>query len=111
MEQENIVTTNYLHSYESQFIEVSFIRYPLGQILATPKALKGVDLKEIQEALARHAHGDWGDVSQSRAAENWQGLWSGGQVLSSYASRYGTPFLISTRSDRSSTLVLLTSEL
>jgi hypothetical protein len=80
---------------------------PLGHILATPAALRALTATDIETALARHRHGDWGDCSPEDAAENDRSLTTRLRLLSVYHSEAGVKFWIITEADRSSTTVLL----
>lgn len=84
--------------------------FPLGQIVATPGALEALSAADIQQALGRHAAGDWGDVCAEDAKANNRALVEGTRLLSSYQSASGTKFWIITEADRSATTVLLPDE-
>lgn len=90
-------------------------RFPLGQVLATPAALKAVPAADITAALARHARGDWGDVCEEDKRANDGALIHGSRLLSVYPFLTGEEptdseprkFWIITEADRASTTVLL----
>lgn len=92
--------------------------FPLGQVVATPGALKAASHLRIMAALACHARGDWGCVDPEDAATNGEALREGSRVLSAYpidpdkpCAGYGDNCLwIITEADRSVTTVLLPEE-
>jgi hypothetical protein len=88
------------------------MRFPLGQIVATPGALQA--LKEAgqhpTEFLSRHASGDWGNLDDEDKQENEFSIQNGFRILSSYVTRTGTKLWIITEADRSVTTLLLPSE-
>jgi hypothetical protein len=85
---------------------------PLGQVVATPGALRA--LEEAGETpaslLIRHADGDWGELSEHDRKENEFSLGNGLRILSSYTLSNGEKIWVITESDRSSTCILLPSE-
>ncbi len=85
------------------------LRFPLGQIVATPGALDA--LEHAQQApiefLRRHVAGDWGDVDAEDKALNDQALLDGTRLLSSYRTSKGQAIWVITEADRSSTTILL----
>ena len=85
-------------------------KFELGRTLITPGALDAIPENEVQTALGRHEKGDWGNVSESDAAENDLSVEQGYRLLSSYQSSSGIDFWIITEADRSATTVLLPSE-
>ena len=84
---------------------------PLGQVVATPGALKL--LSEIREDpfgyIARHAAGDWGELCAFDRRQNEIALREGLRVLSSYEVPAGRVWII-TEADRSITTILLPEE-
>ncbi len=87
------------------------VTFPLGQIVATPGALKL--LEEAGEdpclLLARHRSGDWGELDSHDRRENELSLKNGWRILSSYPMG-NERVLIITEADRSYTTILLPSE-
>ena len=89
--------------------------FPLGRVVATPRALAvleetGTDALGL---LRRHASGDWGEVPASDARENARSVRQGWRILSSYPVGDGQAaerVWIITEADRSSTCLLLPSE-
>ena len=86
--------------------------FPLGQIVATPGALEALEASQQSPAefLARHAKGDWGELSADDIAENEFSLKNGFRLLSSYAIASGQKIWVITEEDRSLTTVLLPEE-
>ena len=87
------------------------VTFPLGQVVATPRALKL--LQEADEdpclLLARHRSGDWGEVDSHDRKENELSLKHGWRILSSYPVGDEKVWII-TEADRSYTTILLPSE-
>src|SRR5829696_3090970 len=87
------------------------VPFPLGQIVATPGALKL--LEETGEnpylLLTRHRSGDWGEVDAHDRRENELSLQHGWRILSSYSVGKGRVWVI-TEADRSYTTILLPEE-
>lgn len=91
---------------------MKLVRFPLGQIVATPGALQA--LEEAGESpvsfIKRHATGDWGEVDAHDQNENELSVEHGFRLLSAYSFSNGTRIWIITEADRSSTTLLLPSE-
>ena len=85
-------------------------KFSLGRVVATPGALAKVPDDEIQSALSRHHHGDWGEVCKADWQANEQGLVEGDRLLSVFRTKAGVRFYIITEHDRSATTVLLPDE-
>ena len=86
------------------------VKFPLGQLCATPAALAELTHEDFQTALKRHLRGDWGDLEDEDKAENELSLEKGFRLLSAYKGTNGTKFWIITENDRSITTVLLPSD-
>lgn len=86
--------------------------FPLGRVVATPGALEALGAAAIDPAvlLARHAVGNWGDLSDEDRKENELSLNRGLRLLSSYRLPDGERIWIVTEADRSATTLLLPSE-
>ncbi len=81
-------------------------KFPLGQIVITANAREQLSPLEIENALRRHASGDWGAVRRDDAALNDVGLTNEGRLFSAFES--GThKFWIITEADRSVTTILM----
>jgi hypothetical protein len=84
-------------------------KFRLGEIVATPNALRALeDANQVpEEFLARHAAGDWGEVSSEDWNENELSVRKGFRLLSSYVLLTGKKIWIITEADRSATTLLL----
>ncbi|WFB36797.1 hypothetical protein P3T73_03350 [Kiritimatiellota bacterium B12222] len=85
---------------------------PLGQIVATPRALEVIeDSGQFPlEFIKLHQNGNWGEIS----AEDWElndkALECGDRLLSCYTIKSGNRIWIITEADRSVTTILLPEE-
>lgn len=86
------------------------MKFKIGQLMATPGAMREVSAREIGKALSRHADGDWGDVCDEDKKANDDALENDTRLLSAYHTETGTKFWIITEADRSVTTVLLPDE-
>lgn len=86
--------------------------FPLGQVVATPDALQALAEagKEPLVYLARHAHGDWGNLDPADVQANELALHDGSRLFSAYQVTATLRVWIITESDRSYTTVLLPQE-
>lgn len=83
-----------------------------GKIVTTTGAddlLRRHNLHPIR-FVARHVHGDWGDVSWADAVTNRRALEEDGRLLSSYMLSGGERLWVITECDRSVTTLLLPDE-
>ena len=87
-------------------------RFPLGQIVATPGALKALAAAghTPQEFISRHQTGDWGELDEEDRRENERSLKDDCRLLSAYSLKNGTKIWVITEADRSSTTILLPEE-
>ena len=85
--------------------------FPLGQVVATPGALKLLDEagEDPLYLIARHHSGDWGELDEHDHLENELSLRHGWRLLSSYPIGEGKVWII-TEADRSVTTILLPEE-
>ena len=87
-------------------------RFPLGQLVATPGALRA--LEEAGQSpsffLDKHVAGDWGEVDDEDKRLNDEALVNGDRLLSAYRTLRGVKIWIITEADRSSTCTLLPSD-
>jgi len=85
-------------------------KFQPGRIVVTRTAVEVLLPEDMFSALARHLHGDWGEVD----VEDWQtnevGLAEGERLLSAYHTSTGNKFWIITEWDRSLTTILLPSD-
>lgn len=94
--------------------------FPLGQLLATPGALRTLQECGVTPAslvLNRHALGDWGDLDADDQEQNLAALRNGSRIFSAYnlsrAVEHGietAKVWCITESDRQYTTLLLPSE-
>jgi hypothetical protein len=83
--------------------------FSLGQIVATPGALKSLEDagQDPLDLLARHVSGDWGELPEEDRQENELSVEQGFRILSAYALDTGERVWIITERDRSVTTLLL----
>jgi hypothetical protein len=81
--------------------------FELGQVVITPNALNTLHPEDIQMAMTRHVHCDWGNCCPEDAAENEFALDKYLRLFSVYHDRKGIKFWIITEADRSATTILL----
>jgi hypothetical protein len=88
------------------------VKFDVGQIVATPGALAALEQagQSAFEFLARHASGDWGELSDEDRRENEFSLGHGLRLLSAYRLRNDVKLWVITEADRSSTTLLLPQE-
>jgi hypothetical protein len=82
------------------------VKFPLGQIVITANANNQLNSQAVNEALIRHASGDWGNVCPEDSDENELSLKEGFRLLSVYGTG-DKKFWIITEADRSVTTVLM----
>jgi len=85
-------------------------QFELGRV-ALSRGAAYLPHADIRDALARHRACDWGDITPEGHAANADALKSGGRLISVHYSAYGVQFIVTTKGDRSTTTVLLRSEL
>lgn len=85
-------------------------KFSLGRIVATPGVLAAVPREEIDDAINRHAHGDWGVMPEKDQHTNELALSGGDRIFSAYLSGTRVKFWIITEWDRSVTTILLPDE-
>jgi len=66
--------------------------------------------QQRRASLARHARGDWGELSADDVAENEFSLKNGFRPLSSYATASGQKLWVIMEADRALTTLLLPDE-
>lgn len=66
-------------------------RFELGQLVATPGAVKSLQEAEQSplELIARHVTGDWGELDEDDEKENELSVEKGYRILSAYRLRTG----------------------
>lgn len=87
---------------------MSTLRFPLGQVVATPGAMALLKLHgaNARNFLARHQLGDWGDIKQEDATMNDHAVDNGERIFSAYSVGNYRIWIITER-DRSVTTILL----
>ena len=82
----NDTNTDDARSQTPVTIITSTARFSLGQIVATPGALQLLQETGFSAAalIARHMHGDWGDLCKDDAALNTMALTDGSRIMSVY---------------------------
>jgi hypothetical protein len=91
---------------------INAMLFPLGDLVATPGALRVLEECAILpiRLIARHSRGDWGDAPTEDVQSNAEALNLGGRLLSSYTLANGLKIWLITEADRSTTTILLPSE-
>jgi hypothetical protein len=86
--------------------------FPLGQVVATPGALKALEESgQIpEEFLSRHISGDWGNLCEEDSQQNELSLQHGCRLFSAYTTKSSQKLWIITEWDRSATTLLLPCE-
>ena len=85
------------------------IKFSLGNIVITSNAQSILSSDEVMSALARHARGDWGDLTPEDAERNVEALHEGSRIFSAYGEG-PRRFWIITDADQASTTVLMPSD-
>ena len=87
-------------------------RFPLGQLVATPGALRLVEASGVNpaELLRRHQNGDYGVIDKTDWQANEQAIVDGERILSAYLLPTGEKLWVITEADRSSTCILTPDE-
>ena len=87
-------------------------RFPLGQIVATPGALRAIEEAgdDPMAFVVRHQAGDWGELHEDDIRENEYSVQHGLRLLSAYQTTNGERIWIITEADRSATTLLLPGE-
>lgn len=86
------------------------VRFPTGEVVITARARELLRQQDVDEALRRHVHGDWGAVAESVKRENEQAVQTAGGVISEYEDANGIPFYVITQPGWAYTLILLRDE-
>ena len=87
-------------------IAVARPKFAMGRIVITANAQARLEPADVQQALGRHASGDWGDLCSEDTRSNADALKHGGRLMSVYG-RGDTLFWVITECDRSVTTVLM----
>ena len=86
-------------------------RFELGQVVVTPTAAAAIEAtgQTLEEILARHQSGDWGNVPDTHRLVNEEGVSKPFTLQSVYDSTDGIQIAVVTRADRSLTMVHLSA--
>ena len=86
--------------------------FTLGQLVATPGALKAIEASgdSLSSYFSRHQSADWGEVDAHDRKENELSLEQGFRLMSVYSLSTGVKIWVITEADRASTCVLLPEE-
>ena len=89
------------------------MKFPLGEILVTPRARQALaaSRQSIEELLARHQAGDWGEVTIDERRLNDEGIAKRFNLVSAYRTHSGQRLTIVTKADRATTLVHLSPDI
>jgi len=79
----------------------------LGQTIITANALSVLHQDDVQIALQRHSHCDWGELCESDRNQNELAIQHNLRLFSVYYDRNRIRFYVITEHDRSVTTVLL----
>ena len=88
---------------------VSAPLFKLGTVVATLGVLEVTTVDEINVLLARHLHGDWGDLDEHDKQENDTAVRQGERILSAYGEGQSKIWII-TEWYRSVTAILQPDE-
>lgn len=96
----------------SRILKPQSPKFPLGQLVATPGALRALEdaHQHPMDFILRHQAGDWGEVPEEDTAENERSLTRGWRLLSAYRTANHVRIWIITEADRSATTILLPEE-
>lgn len=83
------------------------IPFKLGKLVATSNAWAVLEQSDVDTAIRRHLHNDWGDLCEEDWKLNDEALVYGGRLFSVYHSAKGHKFYIITEADNSVTTILL----
>lgn len=82
-------------------------KFSVGRLCITAAAARVVSTREVLQAVARHAAGDWGALDADDWEANEAALRGGGQLFSVYETAGGCRFYVITEAGRDLTTVLL----
>jgi hypothetical protein len=90
----------------------SAVRFPLGQLFLTPRAIDALEEagQLPQEFISRHARVEQGELSNEDYKENLFSLDRALRIFSAYKTAQGVKLWVITEADRSVTTILLPSE-
>jgi hypothetical protein len=96
----NIMQTNDTHSS---------VRFKTGRPTVTPAATAALELAKVPDilVLARHIHGDWGDLGERDCLQNELAVLLELRIVSRYVLLTGSVIQVVTEADRSATTILV----
>ncbi|MGF7129129.1 hypothetical protein P3T40_000596 [Paraburkholderia sp. EB58] len=85
------------------------VRFKVGRTTVTPAAATALEVARVHDILllARHLHGDWGDLGERDRLQNELAVLLELRIQSRYALPSGPIIWIVTEADRSATTMLL----
>jgi hypothetical protein len=85
------------------------MKFDVGEIVITPAAAAALETNSqcLEELLARHRTGDWGDVSEQVRAVNERGLVEQFNLQGTYVLANGQRLVVVTNGQRTLTMVHL----
>ena len=85
------------------------VRFKTGRATVTPAAAAALELAKVHDILllARHIHGDWGDLGERDHLQNELAVLLDLRIHSRYVLPTGPVILVVTEADRSATTILL----
>lgn len=85
------------------------VRFKTGRPTLTAAVMAALELAKVPDILllARHIHGDWGDMNERDCLQNELAVLLGLRVLSRYLLPTGSAIWVVTEADRSETKMLL----
>lgn len=86
------------------------VNVKLGRMVATIGVAGLISSEDLQVAVFKHQHGDWGNVCEEDWEANNEAAKEGYRILSSYKDSNDVIFWIITEADRSVTTILLPDE-
>jgi hypothetical protein len=88
------------------------VKFDTGEIVVTPAASAALENQgqTVDDLMARHQAGDWGDVSHQVRAVNERGLTEQFNLQSVYTVASGERVVVVTSGDRSLTMVHLDAD-
>jgi hypothetical protein len=88
------------------------MKFQLGVVIVTPRATQALaeSALSLDDLLARHQSGDWGDISAAERRLNDEGVAQRFNLVSTYRTRRGDRLTVVTRADRGSTFVHLSMD-
>jgi hypothetical protein len=87
-------------------------KFEIGEIVVTPTATAALAAlgQSVEDVLARHQAGDWGEVSEQLRAVNERGLAEQFNLQSVYAISSGEQLVVITTADRTLTMIHLSPQ-